>query len=59
MVIATPGRLLEIRENVWTNLKRVTCRVMDEADRMLDMCFEPHTCKVVFQSRRDRRTLML
>ena len=23
---------------------------LDEADRMLDMCFEPHTCKIVFQS---------
>ena len=43
MVIATPGRLLDFRENV-------TYRVLDEADRMLDMCFEPHTCKIVFQS---------
>ena len=49
-MIATPGRLLDFRENVLTNLKRVTCRVLDEADRMLDMCFEPHTCKIVFQS---------
>ena len=50
MGIATPGSLLDFRENVWTNPKRVTYRVLDEADRMLDMCFEPHTCKIVFQS---------
>ena len=31
-------------ENVWTNLKRVTYQVLDEADR------KPHTCKIVFQS---------
>ena len=43
-------RLLDFRENVWTNLKRVTYWALDEADRMLDMCFEPHTCKIVFQS---------
>ena len=38
-MIATPGRLLDIRENVWTDLKRVTYWALDEADRMLDMCF--------------------
>jgi ATP-dependent RNA helicase DDX5/DBP2 len=41
-----------------TNLKRITYLVMDEADRMLDMGFEPQIRKIVSQIRPDRQTLM-
>ncbi|KAF9048493.1 P-loop containing nucleoside triphosphate hydrolase protein [Panaeolus papilionaceus] len=58
IVIATPGRLIDMLETQKTNLKRVTYLVMDEADRMLDMGFEPQIRKIVGQIRPDRQTLM-
>jgi ATP-dependent RNA helicase DDX5/DBP2 len=57
-VIATPGRLIDMLESQKTNLRRVTYLVMDEADRMLDMGFEPQIRKIVSQIRPDRQTLM-
>ncbi|GAV29398.1 RNA helicase [Pichia membranifaciens] len=56
--IATPGRLLDMLEMGKTNLRRVTYLVLDEADRMLDMGFEPQIRKIVDQIRPDRQTLM-
>ncbi len=45
--IATPGRLIDFLERGQTNLHRVTYLVMDEADRMLDMGFEPQVRRYV------------
>lgn len=56
--IATPGRLIDMLESRKTNLRRVTYLVLDEADRMLDMGFEPQIRKIVDQIRPDRQTLM-
>jgi len=56
--IATPGRLIDYLERGQTNLKRVTYLCLDEADRMLDMGFEPQLRKIVSQIRPDRQTLM-
>merc|ERR1719431_469391 len=58
IVIATPGRLLDILNMGKTNLKRCTYLVLDEADRMLDMGFEPQIRKILNQIRPDRQTLM-
>merc|ERR1711957_900183 len=58
IVIATPGRLIDFLESGVTNLKRVTYLVLDEADRMLDMGFEPQVRKITSQCRPDRQTLM-
>jgi ATP-dependent RNA helicase DDX5/DBP2 len=58
IVIATPGRLIDMLESNKTNLRRVTYLVLDEADRMLDMGFEPQIRKIVDQIRPDRQTLM-
>jgi len=56
--IATPGRLIDFLEMGKTNLRRCTYLVLDEADRMLDMGFEPQIRKIVEQIRPDRQTLM-
>ncbi|KAI1502328.1 Phosphomethylpyrimidine kinase-domain-containing protein [Biscogniauxia marginata] len=56
--IATPGRLIDMLEGGKTNLRRVTYLVLDEADRMLDMGFEPQIRKIISQIRPDRQTLM-
>jgi len=58
LVIATPGRLLDFLEAGVTNLKRVTYLVLDEADRMLDMGFEPQLRRIVSQVRPERQTLL-
>ena len=57
-MIATPGRLIDHLESGTTNLRRVTYLVLDEADRMLDMGFEPQIRKIVSQIRPDRQTLL-
>ena len=58
IVIATPGRLIDHLEQGNTNLRRVTYLVLDEADRMLDMGFEPQLRKICSQIRPDRQVLM-
>jgi superfamily II DNA/RNA helicase len=58
IVIATPGRLIDMLECNATNLHRCTYLVLDEADRMLDMGFEPQLRTIVEQIRPDRQTLM-
>ena len=58
LLIGTPGRLIDFLESGKTNLRRCTYLVLDEADRMLDMGFEPQLRKIVSQIRPDRQTLM-
>jgi ATP-dependent RNA helicase DDX5/DBP2 len=58
IVIATPGRMIDFLDAGATNLKRVTYLVLDEADRMLDMGFEPQMRKITGQCRPDRQTLL-
>ena len=56
--VATPGRLIDFLERGVTNLRRTTFVVLDEADRMLDMGFEPQIRRIVSQTRPDRQTLL-
>uniref|UniRef100_T1K5S6 Probable ATP-dependent RNA helicase DDX23 n=1 Tax=Tetranychus urticae TaxID=32264 RepID=T1K5S6_TETUR len=47
IVIATPGRLIDVLENRYLVLSRCTYVVLDEADRMIDMGFEPDLKKIL------------
>lgn len=58
IVIATPGRLIDFLDSGKTNLRRCTYLVLDEADRMLDMGFEPQIRKILDEIRPDRQILM-
>jgi len=61
MVVCTPGRcidLLTLNSGRVMNLQRCTYVVLDEADRMFDMGFEPQVKKIMNNIRPDRQTVM-
>ncbi|PFX20883.1 probable ATP-dependent RNA helicase DDX43 [Stylophora pistillata] len=58
IVIATPGRLNDLLMNEIMDVRSVTYLVLDEADRMLDMGFEPEIRKILLDIRPDRQTIM-
>ncbi|KAI5674407.1 hypothetical protein M9H77_14771 [Catharanthus roseus] len=61
IVVCTPGRMIDIlctSSGKITNLRRVTYLVMDEADRMFDMGFEPQITRIVQNTRPDRQTVL-
>lgn len=61
IVVATPGRMIDLltaNSGRVTNLRRVTYLVLDEADRMFDMGFEPQVMKIVNNIRPDRQTVL-
>ncbi|XP_071837210.1 probable ATP-dependent RNA helicase DDX43 isoform X2 [Apostichopus japonicus] len=58
IIIATPGRLNDLIQNQFVNVESVTMLVLDEADRMLDMGFEPQILKILLDVRPDRQTIM-
>lgn len=53
-MIATPGRLADLSAAGVINLASVSYVVLDEADRMLDMGFEPSIKRIMFEIRPDR-----
>ena len=57
IAIATPGRLNDFLESGAVNLGSSTYVVLDEADRMLDMGFEPQIRKILSRAPSQRQTL--
>lgn len=58
IIIATPGRLNDLVYAQVVNVLSITYLVLDEADRMLDMGFEPQIMKILLDIRPDRQTVM-
>lgn len=61
IVVCTPGRMIDLlaaNAGRVTNLRRVTYVVLDEADRMFDMGFEPQVMKIMSNIRPDRQTVL-
>ncbi|KAL7423892.1 pre-mRNA processing RNA-helicase [Cryptotrichosporon argae] len=61
IVVCTPGRMIDLltaNNGRVTNLRRITFLVMDEADRMFDMGFEPQVMKIVNNTRPDAQKVL-
>jgi ATP-dependent RNA helicase RhlE len=57
ILIATPGRLEDLAERRLVRLDGVRILVLDEADRMLDMGFQPQVDRIVRRLPRQRQTM--
>ena len=61
IVVCTPGRMIDLltaNSGRVTNLRRITYVVLDEADRMFDMGFEPQVMKILSNIRSDKQTVL-
>lgn len=58
ILIATPGRLNDLVAAGHIKIESITYLILDEADRMLDMGFEPQIRKLLLDIRDDRQTVM-
>lgn len=58
VLIATPGRLIDLIDQGAANLSDVSVLVLDEADRMLDMGFAPAMRRIVAKTPATRQTLL-
>ncbi|KAM1956571.1 hypothetical protein TB1_025104 [Malus domestica] len=58
IVVATPGKLIDMLKMKALTMLRATYLVLDEADRMFDLGFEPQIRSIVGQIRPDQQTLL-
>lgn len=57
VLVATPGRLDDLEQRRMLSLAHIETLVLDEADRMLDMGFQPQVDRIVNRLPKDRQTL--
>ncbi len=57
VLVATPGRLEDLAQRRLVDLSRIRILVLDEADRMLDMGFQPQVDRIVRRLPRNRQTM--
>jgi ATP-dependent RNA helicase RhlE len=58
IVVATPGRLVDLMEQGYVDLSNLLMVTLDEADQMLDMGFAPDLRRILDQTPKDRQTLL-
>lgn len=58
VIVATPGRLIDHLQQKTISLSKVDVLVLDEADRMLDMGFEPQIRKILALVPTNRQTML-
>ena len=58
VIVATPGRLIDHMEQKILGLQNVKVLILDEADRMLDMGFEPQIKKILAAVPKERQTML-
>jgi ATP-dependent RNA helicase RhlE len=58
IIVATPGRLIDLVEQKYAKLETTGVLVLDEADRMLDMGFAPQLDKIMRFLPEDRQTML-
>ncbi|MFZ2725164.1 MAG: DEAD/DEAH box helicase [Methylococcaceae bacterium] len=58
LLIATPGRLIELIEQDAPDFSQLDCLILDEADRMLDMGFSDAVLSIVERCTNNRQTLL-
>lgn len=57
LLVATPGRLIDLMDQGYVDLSDVEIFVLDEADRMLDMGFAPALKKIIAKLPKERQSL--
>ena len=58
IIVACPGRLIDLLEHDALSLEHTQTVVIDEADRMADMGFMEPVCKILDQCAKDRQTIL-
>ncbi len=58
VAVGTPGRIIDLYQQGFLNLKQVKIVVLDEADEMLDLGFQPSVEKILSYLPEDRQTML-